>query len=466
MAVQEVLLADVDIPTPVAASNRTVSIPADFHLREVDRRPEPQPQHFHELARAGPGFSHSPPPKFPQAPGPQLPAAPRKTLVPGALGVLEKFVGTFKGHGFNTIFRPNNGFGTNALADNVLELNLTSETLSFLDASILGDVPNRGFFDQSDVILKGVPYTQMISDNLNPDTGKANLNPPVSIHFEQGLFMRTPATDNPKLGASIARMASIPHGTTINAQCPEPTTPLPNGPNFPSVLITPFFVGTNQSDPNNQVTAFANLNFGQTVKDLRIPANLQIFGDQGTITPAMFSNPNDLLRAANVGKNILSHFTFTVSTPNAATPSAGQIPGGGTTNTAFLETGDKRPGPPKDVPGNANGIAMSCTYWISTVEHDLIIPAGGYDTQPKDLVLAPAEVKATTEGPRFLVQLRRKVTTTTPIKVTSTQIQYSQNVTLNFGTLSWPHVSVATLNQDPGSPLLISSNSPFLAGLK
>jgi hypothetical protein len=37
------------------------------------------------------------------------------------------------------------------------------------------------------------------------------------------------------------------------------------------------------------------------------------------------------------------------------------------------------------------------------------------------------------------------------ITVTSTQIQYSQTVLLNFGPLSWPHVSVATLT--PKHPL-------------
>jgi hypothetical protein len=31
------------------------------------------------------------------------------------------------------------------------------------------------------------------------------------------------------------------------------------------------------------------------------------------------------------------------------------------------------------------------------------------------------------------------------ITVKSTQIQYSQQVFLNFNTLTWPHVSVATL---------------------
>src|ERR1700758_4509604 len=63
------------------------------------------------------------------------------------LGPLTAFVGSFSGHGFNTIFRPNNPTTPTVLpspvnppADNVLELNLTSETLSFSKA--LGSVPN------------------------------------------------------------------------------------------------------------------------------------------------------------------------------------------------------------------------------------------------------------------------------------------------------------------------------------
>ena len=40
------------------------------------------------------------------------------------------------------------------------------------------------------------------------------------------------------------------------------------------------------------------------------------------------------------------------------------------------------------------------------------------------------------------------------ITVTYTQIQYSQQVFLNFNTLTWPHVSVATLV--PASPIVVS----------
>ena len=68
--------------------------------------------------------------------------APRAagSSVPG-LGPLTAFAGTFKGHGFNTIFRPDSTATPTALpvpvsgSDNVLELNLTLENLVVLAKS-------------------------------------------------------------------------------------------------------------------------------------------------------------------------------------------------------------------------------------------------------------------------------------------------------------------------------------------
>jgi hypothetical protein len=45
------------------------------------------------------------------------------------------------------------------------------------------------------------------------------------------------------------------------------------------------------------------------------------------------------------------------------------------------------------------------------------------------------------------------ITAPRSITVKATQIQYSQHVFLNFNTLTWPHVSVATLV--PSSPISI-----------
>lgn len=130
-------------------------------------------------------------------------------LAPPPLGVLENFTGSFAGTGFNLIFRPNSGqtkfknpldpslpAPPNPPNENVLELNLTSESLSF--SSPLGEVPNRGLEKQTDIRLNGVPYLQAISDVTNLATGKGDA-PASPIHFEPGLWMHVPATTIGKL---------------------------------------------------------------------------------------------------------------------------------------------------------------------------------------------------------------------------------------------------------------------------
>ncbi len=66
-------------------------------------------------------------------------AALTTTTTTPPLGPLVNFKGVFKGTGFNTIFRPANGKpAPGPPNDNLLELNLTQETLTF--SSPLGDV--------------------------------------------------------------------------------------------------------------------------------------------------------------------------------------------------------------------------------------------------------------------------------------------------------------------------------------
>jgi hypothetical protein len=91
----------------------------------------------------------------------------------------------------------------------VLEPNLINETLSF--AAPLGVVPNRGSGNQGDIFLNAVPYVQSVTDVTSlPATG---------IHFEPGMWLAVPPTTEPTEAATIyTRMASIPHGVTINAQ--------------------------------------------------------------------------------------------------------------------------------------------------------------------------------------------------------------------------------------------------------
>ena len=164
--------------------------------------PHPIPEGVTPIIELPPGFQISP-----QDARLNSGFAPQLKLAPPPLGVLENFTGTFVGVGLNLIFRPNSGQTTfkNPIGgppaptppnENVLELNLTSETLSF--SKPLGEVPNRGLEKQTDISLNGVPYVQAINDVTDVATGKG-VAAPSPIHFEPGLWMHVPATTIGKL---------------------------------------------------------------------------------------------------------------------------------------------------------------------------------------------------------------------------------------------------------------------------
>jgi hypothetical protein len=344
------------------------------------------------------------------------------------LGPLAAFEGTFRGTGFNTIFRPDSTQTPTELpvpvtgSDNVLELNLTEETLSFSPS--LGSVPNRGMV-QGDIFLNGVPYLQTVNDVTVPGQS-------IGIHLEPGLWMAVPATTDPAMGTTVMRMASIPHGTTIMAQGTSVTTAGP--PTIAPVDITPFVTG----QPNNKIP-FAS----QTAKDdttPRIPQNLDSFIAAGTITQAMLTDPNTLLRNHIASQVITSTTTLSVSTDPAS-----PLFGGGTDNMAFL-LGDAEATTP-----NAQALAMETIFWIETVEFTIQVPIFEPGQPP---LIIPAETGAGGQPvPEFLVNPPVPITAPCTITVAATQIQYMQTVFLNFNTLTWPHVSVATLV--PASPIPI-----------
>ena len=359
--------------------------------------------------------------------------SPLATVAPPTLGVLSNFAGVFAGTGLNLIFRPNSAGGTTfpkpvspapptAPNENVLEINLTEETLTFSDP--LGSVPNRGLGTQTDIFLNGVPYVQAISDVTNPTTGNADA-PPSGIHFEPGLWMHVPATTvDPNLGESLARMASIPHGTTINAQCLAPSSSSSGAPNIPAVDITPFIIGS----PGSKIT-FASQNASNT-DTARLPQDLTKFIAAKTITQAILTDPNTVLRNENVGKTITSSTTFTVST----VPASPEI-GGGIADIAFLVGNSNGP--------NANAAQMAAQFWLNTVQYKLLVPVWKVGSPP--LTLKPAAPHPGALVETFTVTPPHAITAPTNITVTTTQIQYSQMVFLNFAGLTWPHVSVATL---------------------
>lgn len=345
------------------------------------------------------------------------------------LGAIARFTGTFKGAGFNSIFRPqdfavsptklpNPAHGPN---DNILELNLTEETLSFSPA--LGSIPNRGMV-QADVFLNGIPYLQTINDVSDPAQ-------PVGIHFEPGVWLSVPATTAPAGDATLVRMASIPHGTTIEAQGTSFT--VKGGPHIDPVDITPFQIG----DPASPVK-FPS----QDVNDngtFRVPQDLKSFIADGTITQDILKDPNLILKNRADAQNITSTTVIVIST-NPADP----LFGGGTDNIAFL-LGDKTATNP-----NANAVQMTAIFWIETVSEQITVPA----CRPGQPVIAQGNAGAGNPVASFAVNPETEITADTQIDVTYTQIQYTQTVFLNFNGLTWPHVSVATLV--PNDPIPIT----------
>jgi hypothetical protein len=361
-------------------------------------------------------------------------AEPKAAATPApSLGALAAFSGTFRGVGFNTIFRPDLGSATKlpvtATDDNLLELNLTEETLSFSPS--LGAVPNRGEV-QADINLNGIPYLQVINDVTiaGQSTG---------IHVEPGLWIAVPATTDPSEGVTFVRMASIPHGTTLLAQ--GKATTIAGKPTFPVIGITPFSIGSAPGSGSpfpNQTAAAAGT--------VRIPQDLTSYIKAGTITQAMLDNPVSLLSAHIANLDITSTTSITVSTAAPA-----PLFGGGLSNIAFL-LGDNQAASP-----NAQAASMESTFYIETVEYTIQVPAFKPGQPP--LTISPAREAGPSRQPvpEFLVNPPAEITAPRTIKATATQIQYVQKVMLNFNTLSWPHVSVATLV--PAAPVAVPASA-------
>lgn len=392
---------------------------------------------------------------------------------------LSFFQGKYGGPGFNTIFRPSGPINrehaaTNpALAskfenpinpgrfpdDNILELNLTREAWSF--GTALGQVPNRGTEGQDDVVILGVPYTQSVRDVTNTQNGTGDASPGRPIHFEPGLFLHVPLIDKPASVPTISRLASIPHGTTINVTgiAPSPDVEIPGAPDIFEANIIPNITNSSQR------IFFPSLTF-TTPDSARLPQDLTQFAQTGAISTDIFTDPNTVLRNFNalLGDRIVSNTTFELATTSATDPSTASAPGSvvpkenthlpGLANISFLDE------PRTDVIGgpNADATRMKSTFWISKVRYTLAIPPLR-NGECREIL--PLDVLPGASGPVFKVTADREIVEGGEVEVFARHIQYSQNVNLVFRGLDWPHISCASLL--PLDPVKVGSEE--LAGL-
>jgi hypothetical protein len=265
-------------------------------------------------------FTYNPNPT--PTPSPTPPAQPP----PPDYGLLAGLVGTWVGEGFNAIWRPSL---VSAGQDRFLELNLTRETLTF--AEIGGPIPNRGLL-QSDIFMAGLSYLQQIGD--------LNLEPPADgLHFEPGVWLNVPATTSPTESATVARLASIPHGVTVLLQ--GLSSQASGGPTIPAINLNPFSIGNPTS-----ASPFPEQNLATTTA-FRTPT---LTG----ITQDMVNNPNSVLQSAFAGQTIVSTITLQVTTNDAP------VAGGGEAETAFLQGGPAGP--------NASAASVVATFWLETVQ--------------------------------------------------------------------------------------------------
>jgi hypothetical protein len=304
------------------------------------------------------------------------------------LGLLRGFVGTapagkdaqriWKGPGFNMIWRPNFG-SESGTKKHFLQLNFTEETLTFTDITGTG-IANRGLL-QTQIFLGGVAYLQTINDSFD-NTGQ---------HFEPGVWANVPATTNPAEQATVVRMGSIPHGTTVNMQGRAFAVTTPQ---FEKSSIVPFRIGSPDDGQTNLVPFPDEQDLSRTT-DARTDLTRVAALDQ-----AHLDDPNLFLSDAIAGQTITNTVVLVVSSdvkfPPPPPPNVPDV-GGGAADIAFLIG---KGAPPAGGP-NANAVRATSTFWIETVKDQY--------------------------GKEFM------------------QLQYTQRVLLDFSGLSWPHVTVATL---------------------
>jgi hypothetical protein len=282
-----------------------------------------------------PAVPSNPPSDPPSAPtvavpigiGPAADSVARFRAVPSQrtsaenLGPLKELPGFWEGTGFSLIARPD--FSGQAPHGFFLELNLLRETIEF--TPIGSPVFDRGS-RQDDIAIYGVTYLHRVTDGI---TGEA-------LHIEPGLWLTVPPTKAPESKASIARLATIPHG---NAVCTVGFTEevTPDGlPTIPPANTVPFPIGSPPPPPGtrNPFPEY-DLSSDSQFRSAPVPAG---------VTQDAIDDPNTLLRQALAGLT-LTHITRLITSTDSA---------GGITNIPFIGS-------------NANTLTLESVFAIETV---------------------------------------------------------------------------------------------------
>lgn len=252
-------------------------------------------------------------------------AAPVETFIQ-QLGPLKELPGTWRGHGFNLIARPDFQGGN----DIFLELNPTDEELHF--SSIGGPIPNRGSV-QDDIEIFGIHYLQQVSDHTNEG----------AIHLEPGIWLNVPETTDPAEPATVVRMASIPHGTAALIQ--GTSFDVAGPPKIGAANTVPFPIG-GAVPPQGTANAFPEY-------DLATPNDFRTNPTPAGVTQAIVTDPNSQLVDDIAAQTITETTVLDISTVAGPTEPQGF---GGAKDIPFL-------GP------NADVAQVSAIFWIEKVQY-------------------------------------------------------------------------------------------------
>ncbi len=238
--------------------------------------------------------------------------------------------------------------------------------------------------------------------------------------------------DKPGRTATFARLASIPHGTTINLQGTASAS-VAGPPVIPPFDPTPFFQATGASIRFPSQSAADDATF-------RVPQNLGPHIANGSITQAILDDPNTVLRNAIAGQTIVNTVTIDVASAPSIPPGPLTIPsaGGGNANIAFLTVNADVPQQQPIQGGAARTLAgVRSTFWIETVEHVIHIPIFELGHLPLAVPTARHPVLGI-PGPTFELAPPFPIPRPITIRLHSTQIQYSQVVPAQ---LQWSDVA-------------------------